>query len=229
MTRAPCMLIAWPSSPPTHRSSRTSTRAGPRRTPSQSAGVRRGRFEIRELNEPRPIRSDPPTPGGGRQGPGHQLLTTTHGDLDCLGAIDDGRVYDDLLAQAAELRLASGLTIRVLGLAAAQGSRGVAGPESDARRGGAPLLEAASSPLGAVRVASKPSQRSSSTWTWTCTCALTKSATLGPQRDRGRRRADLARAGFFFPRPMGNSPSSSGTAVASMPSQPSGVSSPRAS
>ncbi|MGE0456129.1 MAG: hypothetical protein AB7O37_22730 [Vicinamibacteria bacterium] len=52
------------------------------------------------------------------EGPGHQFLTTTHGDLDCLGAIDDGRVYEDLLAQAAELRLASGLTIRVLGLAA---------------------------------------------------------------------------------------------------------------
>jgi hypothetical protein len=52
------------------------------------------------------------------EGPGHQLLTTTHGDLDCLGAIDDGRGYEELLRQSTELRLASGLAIRVLGLAA---------------------------------------------------------------------------------------------------------------
>ena len=29
-------------------------------------------------------------------GPGHQLLTTTHGDLDCLGAIDQDRGYEEL-------------------------------------------------------------------------------------------------------------------------------------
>jgi hypothetical protein len=51
-------------------------------------------------------------------GPGHQLLTTTHGDLDCLGSIDDGKSYEDLLPQTTELRLNGGLAIRVLSLAA---------------------------------------------------------------------------------------------------------------
>jgi hypothetical protein len=49
-------------------------------------------------------------------GPGHQLLTTIHGDLDCLGSIDNGKSYEDLLEQTVEMKLADGLTIRVLGL-----------------------------------------------------------------------------------------------------------------
>ena len=49
---------------------------------------------------------------------GHQLLTTTHGDLDCLGSIDDDQSYDDLLARSVELRLADGAPIRVLDLPA---------------------------------------------------------------------------------------------------------------
>jgi hypothetical protein len=51
-------------------------------------------------------------------GPGHQLLTTTHGDLDCLGTIDQDRGYEDLLGQTVEMRLAGGLTVRVLSLPA---------------------------------------------------------------------------------------------------------------
>jgi hypothetical protein len=51
-------------------------------------------------------------------GPGHQLLTTTEGDLDCLGAIDRDRGYEELLDQTVELRLAGGLGIRVLSLTA---------------------------------------------------------------------------------------------------------------
>lgn len=51
-------------------------------------------------------------------GPGHQLLTTSHGDLDCLGAIDCGRSYEDLLPQTTEMRLADGRAIRVLSLPA---------------------------------------------------------------------------------------------------------------
>jgi hypothetical protein len=51
-------------------------------------------------------------------GPGHQLLATTHGDLDCLGAIDQDRGYDELLAHSEEMALSSGRRIRVLSLPA---------------------------------------------------------------------------------------------------------------
>ena len=51
-------------------------------------------------------------------GPGHQLLTTTLGDLDCLGAIDQDRGYEQLLGLSVEMRLAGGLTVRVLSLPA---------------------------------------------------------------------------------------------------------------
>jgi hypothetical protein len=51
-------------------------------------------------------------------GPGHQLLTTTHGDLDCLGAIDQDKCYEDLLDQTTEMKLAEGLSVRVLALTA---------------------------------------------------------------------------------------------------------------
>jgi hypothetical protein len=50
-------------------------------------------------------------------GPGHQLLTTSWGDLDCLGTIDDGQDYESLLASTREISLADGLTIRILDLA----------------------------------------------------------------------------------------------------------------
>jgi hypothetical protein len=49
---------------------------------------------------------------------GHQLLSTAYGDLDCLGTIDDAQSYEDLLGRSVEMRLAEGLTIRVLGLPA---------------------------------------------------------------------------------------------------------------
>lgn len=51
-------------------------------------------------------------------GPGHQLLTTSHGDLDCLGTIGEGVGYEALLDRTVNLSLASGLTIRVLSLPA---------------------------------------------------------------------------------------------------------------
>jgi len=51
-------------------------------------------------------------------GPGHQLLTTSLGDLDCLGTIDQGRGYEELLPSTAALALADGRVVRVLGLAA---------------------------------------------------------------------------------------------------------------
>ena len=49
-------------------------------------------------------------------GPGHQLLATTLGDLDCLGTVGEGRSYDDLLARAPEMDLGDGLVIRVIDL-----------------------------------------------------------------------------------------------------------------
>ena len=51
-------------------------------------------------------------------GPGHQLLATTHGDLDCLGTIDEDRGYDELLEQTEELSLSSGRTVRLVSLPA---------------------------------------------------------------------------------------------------------------
>lgn len=48
-------------------------------------------------------------------GPGHILLETRFGDFDCLGAIDGGRSYEDLLEASVELEL-DGRQLRVIGL-----------------------------------------------------------------------------------------------------------------
>jgi hypothetical protein len=48
--------------------------------------------------------------------PGHQLLTTAYGDLDCLGMVGDDQSYEDLLEHAPELNLGEGLSVRVLDL-----------------------------------------------------------------------------------------------------------------
>jgi predicted nucleotidyltransferase len=48
--------------------------------------------------------------------PGHQLLVTTHGDVDCLGAVGEGRTYEDLVDHAPELSLGEGLSVRVIDL-----------------------------------------------------------------------------------------------------------------
>jgi hypothetical protein len=50
-------------------------------------------------------------------GPGHQLLTTINGDLDCLGTVDEGKGYDDLVQATKELTIGKGVTVRVLELA----------------------------------------------------------------------------------------------------------------
>jgi hypothetical protein len=47
---------------------------------------------------------------------GHQLLTTKYGDLDCLGTIDDGQSYDDLLEKSVPLNIGAGASVRVLDL-----------------------------------------------------------------------------------------------------------------
>jgi len=50
--------------------------------------------------------------------PGHQLLTTAYGDLDCLGTIDDDLGYDELLGSVREIELAGGVVVKVLSLPA---------------------------------------------------------------------------------------------------------------
>lgn len=49
--------------------------------------------------------------------PGHQLLTTTCGDLDCLGTVGEGQSYEDLLARAPKLDLGDSLAVHVIELA----------------------------------------------------------------------------------------------------------------
>jgi len=51
-------------------------------------------------------------------GPGHQLLTTTHGDLGCLGEIGEGIGYEELLGRTVEMKLSGGRAVRVLSLPA---------------------------------------------------------------------------------------------------------------
>jgi predicted nucleotidyltransferase len=51
-------------------------------------------------------------------GAGHHLLMTEAGPLDVLGAIGEGRVYDDLQGDAVAMEVAPGISIQVLSLAA---------------------------------------------------------------------------------------------------------------
>ena len=62
---------------------------------------------------------------------GHQLLTTTYGDLDCLGTIDEGRSYEDLLPNTVELTLAGGRVFRLLSLPALIDAKERAGRPKD--------------------------------------------------------------------------------------------------
>lgn len=62
---------------------------------------------------------------------GHQLLSTKYGDLDCLGTIDAGRSYEDLLPGAVEMRLANGRVVRVLSLPALIDAKERAGRPKD--------------------------------------------------------------------------------------------------
>ena len=49
-------------------------------------------------------------------GPGHQLLESSLGDLDCLGTIDNGKTYDDLIDKTVRMNLGDDRTIDVLDL-----------------------------------------------------------------------------------------------------------------
>lgn len=64
-------------------------------------------------------------------GPGHQLLRTTFGDVDCLGEIDGGRDYDALLPDSADVALGDGHHIRVLRIGALIGIKERAGRPKD--------------------------------------------------------------------------------------------------
>jgi hypothetical protein len=64
-------------------------------------------------------------------GPGHQLLKTRLGDLDCLGAIDQDRRYEDLLPLTVEMVLSEGRTVRVLSLHALIDAKERAGRPKD--------------------------------------------------------------------------------------------------
>jgi hypothetical protein len=50
-------------------------------------------------------------------GAGHQLLETDLGDLDCLGTVDNGRGYEDLLSSTVSLELSPGKSIHLIDLA----------------------------------------------------------------------------------------------------------------
>jgi hypothetical protein len=71
---------------------------------------------------------------------GHQLLTTTYGDLDCLGTIDGGKAFEDLLSSTTEIMLSSGATVRILDLPALLEIKRRAGRPKD--QAVIPLLEA---------------------------------------------------------------------------------------
>jgi len=48
--------------------------------------------------------------------PGHQLLDTAYGDLDCLGTVGEGLSYEDLVARAPQMDLGDGLVVHVIDL-----------------------------------------------------------------------------------------------------------------
>jgi len=48
--------------------------------------------------------------------PGHQLLVTTLGQLDCLGSVGVDQSYEDLVPRAPELDLGDGFVVRVIDL-----------------------------------------------------------------------------------------------------------------
>ena len=50
-------------------------------------------------------------------GPGHHLLRTDLGDLDCLGEIDDGATFDELVSDSVALELGEGLACRAISIA----------------------------------------------------------------------------------------------------------------
>jgi hypothetical protein len=84
-----------------------------RRTPENVARLLRVLADIQAVarGDPRRLRPNETH----LLGPGHILLTTRFGDFDCLGAIDEGRSYEDLLPSCIPFEL-EGRTFRFLRL-----------------------------------------------------------------------------------------------------------------
>jgi hypothetical protein len=85
-----------------------------RRTPENVANLLAVLSELQAIyrNDPRNLS---PT-ASHLLGPGHQLLTTVNGDLDCLGSVDGDKDYDALLEFSRELRIGERAVVRVLEL-----------------------------------------------------------------------------------------------------------------
>ena len=85
-----------------------------RRTPANVARLLRVLARIGAVYRHDPRRL---TPGESHLlGPGHQLLESALGDLDCLGTIDGGKGYDELVGSSIPMSLGDGHEIRVLDL-----------------------------------------------------------------------------------------------------------------
>ncbi len=85
-----------------------------RRTPENVARLTAALAELRAV-----YRGDPRmlSPGPSHLiGTGHQLLTTDHGDLDCLGTVDNGKNYEELIPHTFEVELGEGERLKVLEL-----------------------------------------------------------------------------------------------------------------
>ena len=87
-----------------------------RRTAENVARLLRALEKLHAVYRHDPRRLAPTAPN--LSSPGHQLLATDWGDLDCLGTIDDGKGYDDLLSSTRQMALSEGLAIHVLSLEA---------------------------------------------------------------------------------------------------------------
>jgi hypothetical protein len=85
-----------------------------RRTPENVARLLKALRELRAVYRGDPRRLSPTE--SHLAGPGHQLLETVNGDLDCLGSIGDGQSYEELLGSTVDIVLSGGLHIRVLDL-----------------------------------------------------------------------------------------------------------------
>ncbi len=71
-----------------------------------------GELDATYRHDPRRLR-----PGASHlMSPGHQLLVTTYGDLDCLGTVGEGLGYEELLDRAPELDIGEGLAVKVIDL-----------------------------------------------------------------------------------------------------------------
>ena len=109
-----------------------------RRTPENVERLLRVLREIEATyrHDPRKL-----SPGASHlMGPGHQLLVTTYGDLDCLGSIGDGKTYDDLIQSTTAVDLADGVQVRVLELGTLTAMKREAGRPKDLAA--LPVLEA---------------------------------------------------------------------------------------